>query len=100
MEKSDDCLPPSASSKIYATAPDIHTNAYKIFFGAEADSGDELYPAEAMLALVDTYRLTRDARYLDSVERSFAHYKRAYYDRGRVQPDFLVFFANWQSQAG
>jgi hypothetical protein len=45
-------------------------------------------------------RLTRDARYLDSVERSFAHYKHAYYDRGRVQPDLLVFFANWQSQAG
>jgi hypothetical protein len=53
-----------------------------------------------MLALLEAYRLTRDARCLDSVERSFAHYKRAYYDRGRVQPDFLVFFANWQSQAG
>ena len=53
-----------------------------------------------MLSLLEAYRLTRDARYLDSVERSFAHYKRAYYDRGRVQPDLLVFFANWQSQAG
>jgi hypothetical protein len=74
--------------------------AYKIFFAAEPDSGEELYPAEAMLALLEAYRLTRDARCLDSVERSFAHYKRAYYDRGRVQPDFLVFFANWQSQAG
>jgi len=74
--------------------------SYKIFFDSEPDSGEELYPAEAMLALLEAYRLTRDARYLDSVERSFAHYKRAYYDRGRVQPDFLVFFANWQSQAG
>lgn len=74
--------------------------SYKIFFGDEPDSGEELYPAEAMLSLLEAYRLTRDARYLDSVERSFAHYKRAYYDRGRVQPDFLVFFANWQSQAG
>jgi hypothetical protein len=74
--------------------------SYKIFFDAEPDSGEELYPAEAMLSLLDAYRLTRDARYLDSVERSFAHYKRAYYDRGRVQPDLLVFFANWQSQAG
>ena len=36
----------------------------------------------------------------DSVERGFAHYKHAYYDRGRVQADYLVFFANWQSQAG
>ncbi|QWG13152.1 hypothetical protein KMZ29_26380 [Bradyrhizobium sediminis] len=74
--------------------------SYKIFFGAESDSGEELYPAEAMLSLLEAYRLTRDARYIDSVERSFSHYKHAYYDRGRVQPDFLVFFANWQSQAG
>jgi len=74
--------------------------SYRIFFDAEPDSGEELYPAEAMLSLLEAYRLTRDARYLDSVERSFAHYKRAYYDRGRVRPDFLVFFANWQSQAG
>jgi hypothetical protein len=74
--------------------------SYKIFFDAEPDSGEELYPAEAMLSLLDAYRLTRDGRYLDSVERSFIHYKRAYYDRSRVQPDVLVFFANWQSQAG
>jgi hypothetical protein len=74
--------------------------SYKIFFDAEPDSGEELYSAEAMLSLLEAYRLTRDVRYLDSVERSFAHYKRAYYDRGRVQPGFLVFFANWQSQAG
>ncbi len=74
--------------------------SYKIFFGAEPDSGEELYPAEAMLSLLEVYRLTRDVRYLDSVERGFARYKHAYYDRGRVQPDFLVFFANWQSQAG
>jgi len=53
-----------------------------------------------MLALLEAYRLTRDARYLDSVERGFAHYKHAYYDQGRVQPDLLVFFANWQSQSG
>jgi hypothetical protein len=74
--------------------------SYKIFFDAEPDSGEELYPAEAMLSLLEMYRLTRDTRYLDSVERGFAHYKRAYYDQGRVQPDVLVFFANWQSQAG
>jgi hypothetical protein len=34
------------------------------------------------------------------VERGFAHYKRDYYDRGRLDPELLVFFANWQSQAG
>jgi hypothetical protein len=74
--------------------------SYKVFFDAEPDSGEELYPAEAMLSLLEAYRLTGNVRYLDSVERSFAHYKRAYYDRGRVRLDFLVFFANWQSQAG
>lgn len=51
-------------------------------------------------SLLEAHRLTKDARYLDSVKRSFVYYKRAYYDRGRIEPDFLVFFANWQSQAG
>jgi hypothetical protein len=74
--------------------------SYKIFFDAEPDSGEELYPAEAMLSLLEACRLTKDARYVDSVERGFAHYKRAYYDQGRVPSDYLVFFANWQSQAG
>jgi len=74
--------------------------SYKIFFDSVPDSGEELYPAEAMLALLEAYHLTGNAHYLDSVERGFAHYKRDYYDRGRVQPDLLVFFANWQSQTG
>lgn len=74
--------------------------SYKIFLDAEPDSGEELYPAEAMLSLLEAHRLTKDSRYLDSVKRSFVYYKRAYYDRGRIEPDFLVFFANWQSQAG
>ena len=74
--------------------------SYRVFFDSVADSGEELYPAEAMLALLEAYSLTGDARHLDSVERGFAHYKRNYYDRGRLQPDVLVFFANWQSQAG
>jgi hypothetical protein len=74
--------------------------SYKIFFDAEPDSGQELYPGEAMLALLEAYRLTKDARTLHSVERGVAYYKHAYYDQGRVQSDYLVFFANWQSQAG
>jgi hypothetical protein len=72
----------------------------QIFFDSVPDSGEELYPAEAMLALLEAHRLTGDARHLESVERGFAHYKRDYYDRGRVESDFLVFFANWESQAG
>jgi hypothetical protein len=74
--------------------------SYKVFFDAVRDSGEELYPAEAMLALLEVHRLTGDTRYLESVERGFAYYKRGYYDRGLVAPDAMVFFANWQSQAG
>jgi hypothetical protein len=74
--------------------------SFSIFFDALPDQGEELYPAEAMLALLEAYRLTGDVRYVESVERGFAHYKREYYDRGRVAADSLVFFANWQSQSG
>jgi hypothetical protein len=74
--------------------------SYKIFFDSKPDSGEELYPAEAMLAILEAYRITRNARYLESVERSFTYYKREYYDPGLILPDLLVFFANWQSQAG
>jgi len=74
--------------------------SYKIFFDAVPDSGEELYPAEAMLALLEAHRLTGDTRYLESVERGFVYYKRDFYDRGLVDPDAMVFFANWQSQAG
>jgi hypothetical protein len=74
--------------------------SYQVFFDALPDSGEELYPAEAMLAFVEAHRLTGDASYLQSVERGFGHYKRDYYDRGRLDPDVMVFFANWQSQAG
>jgi hypothetical protein len=74
--------------------------SFRVFFDALPDQGEELYPAEAMLALLEAYRLSRDARYLESVERGFAYYRRNYYDQGLVAPDFLVFFANWQSQTG
>lgn len=73
--------------------------SYRVFFDPRPDSGEELCPVEA-LALLEAPRLIGDARYLDSVERGFGHYKRDYYDRGLVDPDAMVFFANWQSQAG
>jgi len=74
--------------------------SFKIFFEAVPDSGEELYPAEAMLALLEAHRLTGDARDLESVERGIAYYKRDYYDRAVVDADSLIFFANWQSQTG
>jgi len=51
-----------------------------------------------MLALLETYQMTKDEKYLRSAERGFVYYKKNYYGRNRVQPDLLVFFANWQSQ--
>jgi hypothetical protein len=74
--------------------------SYRVFFDSDSDSAEELYPAEAMLALLEAYEVTGNARYLDSVERGFTHYKRDYYDLGLISPDLLVFFSNWQSQAG
>ena len=74
--------------------------SYKIFVDDVPDSGEELYPAEAMLALLETHRATGKAPYLESVERGFVHYKHYYYDRGLVDRDAIVFFANWQSQVG
>lgn len=74
--------------------------SFRIFFDALPDQGEELYPAEAMLALLEAFRLNGGARYVESVERGVAHCKREYYDRGLVAPDSLVFFANWQSQTG
>jgi len=69
--------------------------SYKIYFGEEPDSGVEFYPGEAMLALMQTYAATADARYLESVERGFACYHNV-----APAPDLLVFHANWQSQYG
>lgn len=74
--------------------------SYQVFFDAAPDAGEELYPAEAMLALLEAHRLTGDTCYLHGVERGFGHYKRGYYDHGLLNPDLLVFFATWQSQAG
>ena len=64
--------------------------SYKVFFDAAPDSGEELYPAEAMLGLLEAHCLTGDSRYLDSVERGFGYYKRDYYDRGLVDPDVMA----------
>jgi len=72
--------------------------SYKIYFGNESDDGLDLYPGEAMLALMEVYRFTLDRKYLKSVERGFYYYKSSYYEGGMVEPETLVYFANWQSQ--
>ena len=73
--------------------------SYKICFGVESDDGLELYPGEAMLALIEAFCLTKEPRYLQSIERGFFHYF-SLYEKGVIAPDLLVFFANWQSQYG
>ena len=72
--------------------------SYKIYFGPEKDDGLDFYPGEAMLALLEAYKMTNERKYLESVEQGFVYYKTKYYERSRVQPSLLAFFANWQSQ--
>ena len=73
--------------------------SYKVFFEDLPDSGEELYAGEAMLALLETYRVLGDKRLIDSATHAFAYYDETYYRGGRVTDDLRVFFANWQSQA-
>jgi hypothetical protein len=73
--------------------------SFKIYFDTRADEGEELYPGEAMLALAEAHRRTHDARYLGGAALGLGYYDAGYFRRGRVGDDFLVFFANWQSQA-
>lgn len=72
--------------------------SYKTYFGPEQDDGLDFYPGEAMLALLETFRMTREKKYLDSAEKGFAYYRDHYYGKNRVEPAMLVYFANWQSQ--
>lgn len=72
--------------------------SYKIYFGHEPDDGLEFYPGEAMLALMETCKMTHEKKYLESVERGFDYYKNEYFKKNRVDPNLLVFFGNWQSQ--
>jgi hypothetical protein len=71
--------------------------SYRIYFGSEADEGLELYPGEAMLALMQTYVAVRDWRYLRSVERGFGYYRDRFPANAVATAD-AVFYANWQSQ--
>jgi hypothetical protein len=73
--------------------------SYKTHFSARPDEGEELYPGEAMLALMEAYRQVREDRYLWSAALGFGYYDTEYFRRSRVGDDLLVFFANWQSQA-
>jgi poly-gamma-glutamate synthesis protein (capsule biosynthesis protein) len=74
-----------------------HDGSYKVYFGAAPDDGLELYPGEAMLALMEVHALTDDARYVNSVERGF-RYCRDRFPPHALGSDLRVFYANWQSQ--
>ena len=64
-----------------------------------SDSGWELYGGEAALALATAGRQLGEERYLLAAARALGAYRRRY-ESGEVAPDELVFFANWQCQAG
>ena len=73
--------------------------SYKIYFSDLRDTGEEFYPGEAILALLEACRWIEDERYLRSAEQGVSYYRSDYFEAGRVSSDLLVFFANWQSQA-
>jgi hypothetical protein len=96
--------PPRRTRQITALADGIlqrqrSDGSYKVYFHDLPDEGEELYAGEAMLALLETHRQTRDSKYLQSAEHGFRYYDAKYFGTGRVGKDVLVFFANWQSQA-
>lgn len=66
---------------------------------ADGDAGWELYSGESELALAVAYGRLADGRFLRAALKAFAAYRRAY-EAGRVRPGSLIFFANWQCQAG
>lgn len=71
--------------------------SYRIHFGAKADDGTELYPGEAMVALMQVHDLLRVPGCLASVERGL-RFHRQRFPASAMAPDERVFFANWQSQ--
>jgi hypothetical protein len=74
--------------------------SYRICFDELPDEGEELYAGEAMLALLEAYRQLRDAPCLHSASMGLSYYETQYFRGGHVSDEVLVFFANWQSQAG
>jgi hypothetical protein len=97
--------PPRDCRRIAALAEGIlwqqrPDGSYRVYFDDLPDEGKYLYAGEAMLALLEAYRDLRDDRYLRSVERGFSYCDTQYDRPGRVANDVLVFFADWQSQAG
>ena len=69
------------------------------FTAKNGDSGWELYSGEAELALAVAYGRLADGRFLHAGLKAFAAYRRAY-EAEKVRPGSLIFFANWQCQAG
>ncbi len=97
--------PPRDTTVIAALADGIvrqqrPDGSYKVYFADIPDSGEELYAGEAMLALLEAFRELGDPRLPESAARGVRYYDAEYFQSGRVTDDLLVFFANWQSQAG
>jgi len=97
--------PPRQRSAIAGLADGIlrqqrSDGSYKVYFHDLPDAGEELYAGEAMLALLEAYQQLHDARHLQSAERALSYYDAHYFQRDQVREATLVFFANWQSQAG
>jgi hypothetical protein len=50
--------------------------SFNSYFESDADTGQDYYPGEAMLALMKLYRITKEERYLKSIEKAFLYYRQ------------------------
>jgi len=66
--------------------------SYNTDFLYETSTGIDYYPGESMLSLMKLYQVTKDNRYLDSVEKAFTYY-RTYW---RENPNTA--FIPWHTQ--
>lgn len=69
----------------------------KVWFVERGDEGLEFYPGEALVALARVHAALGDPRCHDAVVRGFDWF-RTFHSLRHVDPDLLVFYANWQSQ--
>lgn len=67
---------------------------YNTYFFSDKDGGQDYYPGEANLALMELYRYTNNDKYKDAVAKSFDYYSEYWADNGRP-----LAFIPWQTEA-
>ena len=50
--------------------------SFKTYFACDQDTGVDYYPGEAMFGLLEAYEFEKNKKYLESVKKAFAFYRR------------------------